>query len=229
MGNFTPTSSAPTPSKTSRYKTMSTMWRKVSTESLKMAKAPTTSCLKTVLLSQINLLLVLLLRMPAPARETWAGRTQNFHEKRSKNYSKFWNPQVNPEPQNSQSDFFFCLELSGRLLFSPFSLMRLAWWSWASGYQTNLSLCFWGKTTTRLIWCGQNSTVRQKLVARQFLYFRGSGNTPKISEKYPKETFLVFRGYFSGAFGVFTWGPEFGPCFLGIFCGNSGSGYLGSL
>ena len=23
--------------------------------------------------------------------------------------------------------------------------MKLAWWSWASGYQTNLSLCFVGK------------------------------------------------------------------------------------
>ena len=54
--------------------------------------------------------------------------------------------------------------------------MKFIWWSWASGYQTNLSLCFVGTTTTRLIWCGKNSTVRQKLVARQFFsYFRGSG------------------------------------------------------
>ena len=30
-------------------------------------------------------------------------------------------------------------------LFFPFSLMRFIWWSWASGYQTNLSLCFVGK------------------------------------------------------------------------------------
>ena len=29
--------------------------------------------------------------------------------------------------------------------FFPLSLMKLAWWSWASGYQTNLSLCFVGK------------------------------------------------------------------------------------
>ena len=49
------------------------------------------------------------------------------------------------EPQNSQSDYFYCLTLSGRLFFVPFSLMKLAWWSWASGYQTNLSLCFVGK------------------------------------------------------------------------------------
>ena len=50
-----------------------------------------------------------------------------------------------PEPQNSQSDYFICLKLSGRLFFSPFSLMKSVWWSWASGYQTNLSLCFVGK------------------------------------------------------------------------------------
>ena len=57
--------------------------------------------------------------------------------------------------------------------------MKLAWWSWASGYQTNLSLCFVGKTTTRLIWCGKNSTVRQKIVARQFLGNSiGSGRWP---------------------------------------------------
>ena len=52
---------------------------------------------------------------------------------------------LNPEPQNSQSDYFYCLTLSGRLFFPPFNLMKLAWWSWASGYQTNLSLCFVGK------------------------------------------------------------------------------------
>ena len=51
-------------------------------------------------------------------------------------------PTANPEPQNSQSDYFYCLTLSGGLFFSPFSLMKLAWWSWASGYQTHLSLCF---------------------------------------------------------------------------------------
>ena len=37
---------------------------------------------------------------------------------------------------------------------------------------------FCGKTTTRLIWCGKNCTVRQQIVARQFfLYFRGSGKS----------------------------------------------------
>ena len=50
-----------------------------------------------------------------------------------------------PEPQNSQSDYFYCPTLSCRLSFPPFSLMKLAWWSWASGYQTNLSLCIVGK------------------------------------------------------------------------------------
>ena len=57
-----------------------------------------------------------------------------------------------------------------QIVFPPFSLMKLAWWSWASGYQTNLSLCFVGKTTTILIWCGKNSTVRQK-ISRQTSFF----------------------------------------------------------
>ena len=40
---------------------------------------------------------------------------------------------------------FLVLTLSGRLFFSPFGLMIFVWWNWASGYQTNLSLCFVGR------------------------------------------------------------------------------------
>ena len=75
-----------------------------------------------------------------------------------------------PEPQNSQSDYFYCLTLSGRLFFFPFSLMKFVWWSWASGYQTNLSLRFVGKTTPRLIWCGKIVLSDKKFVARQFFF-----------------------------------------------------------
>ena len=84
---------------------------------------------------------------------------------------------LDPEPQNSQSEYFIVWHcLADCFIYSPFSLMKFVWWSWASGYQTILSFFFCGKTTTRLIWCGENSTVRQK-ISRQtvFLYFRGSG------------------------------------------------------
>ena len=50
-----------------------------------------------------------------------------------------------PEPQNSQADYFLVWNCLADCFVSLFSLMKLAWWSWASGYQTNLSLCFVGK------------------------------------------------------------------------------------
>ena len=40
---------------------------------------------------------------------------------------------------------FFLSDTVWQTVVSPFSLMKLAWWSWPSGYQTNLSLCFVGK------------------------------------------------------------------------------------
>ena len=87
------------------------------------------------------------------------------------------NPQNLPERQKSQSDYFYCLTLSGRLFFPPFSLMKLAWWSWASGYQTNLSLCFVGKLLPYEFGVGKIVLSDKKLVARQLFFwnFRGSG------------------------------------------------------
>ena len=87
--------------------------------------------------------------------KTHQNSKENRENEKSKDIekSKDWRVRVcrssgrttHPEPQNSQSDYFYCLTLSGRLFFVPFSLMKLAWWSWASGYQTNSSLCFVGK------------------------------------------------------------------------------------
>ena len=49
--------------------------------------------------------------------------------------------------------------------------MKLAWWSWASGYQTDLKPLFCGKTTTRLIWCGKKTALSdRKLVARPVFF-----------------------------------------------------------
>ena len=55
--------------------------------------------------------------------------------------------------------------------FPPLSLMKFVWWSWASGYQTNLSLCFVGKLLPDLF---------------------GLGKIELSDENYSPDTFLVF-------------------------------------
>ena len=56
-------------------------------------------------------------------------------------------PWSSPDFPGSSPDFPRTSKFPIRLFFclSPFSLMKLAWWSWASGHQTNFSLCFVGK------------------------------------------------------------------------------------
>ena len=57
------------------------------------------------------------------------------------------------DPWNSHSPrtskfpirLFLLSDTVWQTVFSPFGLMKFVWWSWASGYQTNLSLCFVGK------------------------------------------------------------------------------------
>ena len=44
-----------------------------------------------------------------------------------KGFLRVWSSYRHPEPQNSQSDYFFRLTVSGRLFFSHFSLMKYVW------------------------------------------------------------------------------------------------------
>ena len=71
-----------------------------------------------------------------------------------------------------------------------------------------------------------NSSTRNSGIPRKY-----TPNTPKIP-KTPRNTANACFGYFSGVFGVASWGSTIsgqGAVSFGIFRGNSGSGLLGSL
>ena len=93
---------------------------------------------------------------------------------------------------------FFVWNCLADCFFSPFSLMKLAWWSWASGYQTNLSLGFVGELLPDKFGVGKppifqerKNSVKIKFLGRIFLEHQGPtclGISPTIYRARHPET-----------------------------------------